>query len=550
MSSRRRTAPARLAALALACALAPAPRPAAAQDCGSVVIPTGIGISAGADITSFNPLLANSLYNTAAAGMMFEGLIWINGRTLQIDWPRSLATSITPSANGEVYDVKLRPWHWSDGVPVTADDVAYTFSLIKALGPSYAGYGAGGMPDIVQSLTVLGPEEFRVTLKRPVNPQWYIYNGLSLLLPLPRHAWSRFTLDQIFQSQSEPGFFQVVDGPLRPQRLDIGQDLVMTPNPRWEGPPLHLSRLVWKFVEGDGAALQQVESGELDMANAPMGLWNAVQHLPGIRLISLPPGLSYDEIELNLRNPRAAFFRDVRVRQAMADAMNQREMIALIDHGHGQEIRAPIPPQPPTYLPPAMQAGQYPVGYDPQKAISLLQQAGFSRGPDGIMRRQGQRLSFTYLSLAGNAGSAQMTVMVQDYLRRVGIEMKVREIEFNQLVALLNNPHGDWEAAGLGETISAYPTGEDLFGTGAFANAGGYSDPEMDRLIAQSTDQPGLQGLYDYATYASAQQPVIFMPVGSATILARARIRGVENFVDPVYNYYPDKLYCPEAAAP
>ncbi|MBB5373839.1 ABC transporter substrate-binding protein [Acidocella aromatica] len=540
----------RLRALALACGLACSAAPAAAQECGTIVIPTGIGISGGADITSFNPLLANSLYNTAAAGMMFQGLIWVSGRTLQIDWSRSLASSITTPDNGQTYDVKLRPWHWSDGVPVTTEDVAYTFSLIKSLGPSYAGYGAGGMPDIVQSFTVISPSEFRVVLKHPVNPQWYIFNGLALLLPLPKHAWSKYTLDEIFQNQSQPGFFQVVDGPLRPERLDIGLDLIMTPNPNWEGPPLHFSRLVWKFVEGDGAALQQVESGDLDLANAPMDLWKAVQNLPGIRLINLPPGLSFHEIQLNLRNTDVAFFRDVRVRQAMADAIDQQEMIALIDHGQGEEIRSPVPPNPPTYLPPAMRAGQYPVEYDPQKALALLQEAGFTRGPDGIMQKNGVRLSFTYLSLSGGAVSAQTTVMLQSYLAKIGIEVKVRQIEFNQLVALLNNPHSDWEAAGLGETVGVYPSGEELFGTGAFANAGGYSDPKMDQLIAESTDKPGLQGLYDYATYASEQQPVIFMPVGSTSILARARVQGVENFVDPAYNYYPDALYCTESAAP
>jgi peptide/nickel transport system substrate-binding protein len=275
-----------------------------------------------------------------------------------------------------------------------------------------------------------------------------------------------------------------------------------------------------------------------------------VQNLPGIRLISLPPGLSFHEIQLNLRNPHVAFFRDVRVRQAMADAINQREMIALIDHGQGEEIRAPIPPQPPTYLPPAMQAGQYPVGYDPQKALALLQEVGFSRGPDGIMQKNGVRLSFTYLSLAGGAASAQTAVMLQSYFAKIGIEMKVRQIEFNQLVALLNNPHGAWEAAGLGETVGVYPSGEELFGTNGFANAGGYSDPKMDQLIAESTDKPGLQGLYDYATYASEQQPVIFMPVASPSILARARVRGVENFVDPAYNYYPDALSCTRSAPP
>jgi peptide/nickel transport system substrate-binding protein len=143
-----------------------------------------------------------------------------------------------------------------------------------------------------------------------------------------------------------------------------------------------------------------------------------------------------------------------------------------------------------------------------------------------------------------------MTVMIQAYFKRVGIEMKVRDIEFNQMLALLNNPQADWQAAGLGQGIGTYPTGEDLYKTGSFGNSGGYSDPVMDRLIDESTDQPGLRGLYDYETYASAQQPVIFLEKEAVTILARKGLRGVRNFVDPAYNYYPDQLYCTEADAP
>jgi peptide/nickel transport system substrate-binding protein len=518
-------------------------------DCGTIVVPTGIGISSGADITSFNPLLANSLYNSTAAALMYEGLIWVNGNTLQIDWSRSLANAISSPDNGTTYNVTLRPWHWSDGVPVTTTDIAYTFQLIKKLGSTYAGYGAGGMPDIIKSLNIISPTQFQVVLTHQVNPNWFILNGLGQLLPLPAHSWGKHSLNQIYQSQSTPAFFNIVDGPLEAARLDVGLDLVMLPNPSYEGPKLHFDRLIFKFLESDGATLQAVEANDIDMANAPIALWNAVQHLPGIRLISLAPSLSYNETELNLHNPDVAFLRDVRVRDAIADAINEPEMVRLIDHGRGIAIYGPVPPQPPTFLSPEMRAGHYPVGYDPAKSRALLAQAGFVPGPDGIMQKDGKKLSFTFLSLSGDEMIEQMTETMQGYLAKVGIQMKVREVEFNQLEALLDNPTANWQAAGLGETVVAYPTGEDLFGTHSFENSGGYSDPTMDRLIAESTDKPGLAGLYAYENYASAQQPVIFMEVGDVSMLVRDRIQGAEKFIDPLYNYYPDQLYCSAPAS-
>ena len=85
-------------------------------NCGTIVIPTGLGVTSSADVTSLNPLLGNSLYNVQAASLMYLGLIWIDGADNQIDWRRSLASAITTQDNGTTYDVTLRPWHWSPGV--------------------------------------------------------------------------------------------------------------------------------------------------------------------------------------------------------------------------------------------------------------------------------------------------------------------------------------------------------------------------------------------------------------------------------------------------
>ena len=443
----------------------------------------------------------------------------------------------------------LRRWHWSDGVPVTTADVAYTFGLIKAFGTNYVGYGAGGMPDIVKVLRIISPTQFQVVLKHPVNVTWFTYNGLGQLLPLPAHSWGKYTLDQIWQNQSSPGFFNVIDGPLFAQRLDIGLDLVMVPNPHFEGPKLHFDRLVFKFLESDGAAVQGVEAGDLDMANVPDALWNAVQHLPGVSIVTLPPDELFNEIVMNMKNPNVPFFRDVRVRDAMADAIDQEGMVKLIDHGFGQVIYGPVPPVAPTFFSSAMRAGHYPVGYNPAKARALLIAAGYAPGPDGILQKDGKKLSFTFLMLTGDALIAQMTEIIQSDLAKIGIQMKVHEIEFNQLVALLNNPKADWQAAGLGETVTGYPTGEELFATNSFQNSGGYSDPTMDRLIDESTDMPGLNGLFAYEDYASAQQPVIFFEREQISVLVRAHLHGMRNFVDGVGQYYPDQLYCTAGAA-
>jgi peptide/nickel transport system substrate-binding protein len=519
------------------------------ENCGTIVIPTGVGVSSSADITSFNPLLVDSLYNQEAAGLLYEQLIWINGAK-QIDWSRSIASAVNTPDQGLTFNVTLRPWFWSDGVPVTASDVAYTFELIKALGTTYPGYGSGGMPMIVKSITVTDPTHLTVTLVHRVNATWFIFNGLSILMPTPRHIWSHYTLDQLWQNQSTPAFFTVDDGPLKIEKLEPGLDAIFTPNPTYAGAKLHFSRLVMRFLDADGAELQGVEGGDLDLANLPLSLYASAQHVPGIVNVPVTPANGWNYMQLNFRDPDVAFLNDSRVRQAMADAIDQPTMINLAFHGHGEADYGPVPQTPPDFLSPAMKSGTFPVGFNPQKARALLASAGYTPGPDGIMQKSGKKLQFTDLMLTGDATIEQMVEITQGDLRAVGIEMNVREIEFNQMLALLDGSPQGWQAATLSMTLSAYPSGEGMFTTGGYFNSGGYSDKTMDKLIDESVNNPGLDGLYAFEDYAAAQQPVLFMASGEEIIMARDRIHGVDKFVDAADQYYPDALYCPTPKAP
>ncbi len=535
-----------LAALALTVSVAMA-SPATAQvpqdNCGTIVIPPGLGIGPGADVTSFNPLLISSLYNQEAVYLLFEQLLWIN-RDHQIDWSRSIASSVTTPDNGKTYDITLRPWHWSDGVPVTSANVLYAYRLIKSFGSNYAFYGQGDMPGIIASITASDAEHVQVVLTHQVNPQWFMLDGLYQLMPLPEHVWGKYTTDQIWQGQSSPAFFSVVDGPLVLKNLTVGVDAEFVPNPHYDGEKMHFDRLVMKFENSEGQELQAVESGDLDMSNIPFDLFAQAEHLPGLRVVTLPPSYSWHELIPNMLNARTKFFADLRVRQAIADAINQKEMIGLAMHGHGVPEYSPVPPTPVAFLSASAKAGDYPVGYDPAKARALLAQAGFVPGPDGILQRNGQRLSFTLQIPAGQPLRIEMAESMQQDLHAVGIDMKVRQVEFNEIMTEMVDEPANWDAILIAEDPAVYPTGEGLFATGAYLNNNGYSDPVMDKIITQSTNEPGMQGLFAFEDYASTQQPVIFLPTEQYSVLVRAGLHGVQDFMNPLGYWAPEKLYC------
>lgn len=517
--------------------------PARAQNCGSIVLPTGIGETSSADITSFNPLFVDTAYNQEAAWLLYPALIWVN-RFARIDWLRSLASSVT-TTDDTVFTVTLRPWHWSDGAAVSSADVAYTFSLIQRYGTDWPGYGQGGLPGIVQAVRVLGPTQVQFVLRHAVNPTWFIYNALGNIQPLPQHVWGKYTLDQMFQLQSTPSFFSVVDGPLKIQSLAIGLDAVFVPNPAYDGPKMHFSRLVFKFLEGDGAAIEGVEAGDTDAAMLPPTLWASVRDYPGLHVEVLRQSDFANVLLLNFRNPQVAFFGDVRVRQAMEAAIDQETMIALLFHGAGNPAYGPVPADLSAFLPPATQ----PAGYDPAGARKLLREAGYQPGADGIMQKNGRRLSFVYLEAAGSDAMGEMDEFLQADLRAVGIEMKIRTMDFNQMLALMSAAPTGWQAAGVGMPALPYPSGEGQFFSGAGQNFGGYSDATMDKLIDASVNKPGLDGLFAYENYVSAQLPVIFFAGAKPVVVVNDRLHGMAQFVDPAGQFAPDQLTC-SAGAP
>lgn len=533
---------ARPAALALAGLLALGPAARAAATCGTVIVPPGLGLGTPpATVDSLNPFLISSAYDAEASGLLYDGLLWI-GRDHTIDWKRSIASAVDVSDDKTTFTVTMKDRRWSDGAPVTAEDVKFTFDLIRKLGKTYTGYGQGGIPGMVRTFAVLGPHRFRIVLDRSVNPTWFELTGLSQLTPYPAQAWGRYTVDEMWRLQSTPSFYRVVDGPYRIGRYVMGRYISFVPNPTYQGHRSAISRFVMVFLNSDGAVFEGLRTGTLDAGNLPFSLWNARKTLRNVREIRLRPNFGFDYMQLNYRNPDVAFFRDVRVRQAIADAIDQKRIIRLLLHDTTSPQYGPVPVNPPTFLSPAAKAGRYPVGYDPAKARALLEAAGWKPGPGGIRVKDGRRLAFTDIISSGNVTGQLGAELIQADLRAVGIAMKIREVTFSQMLVLSYKPK-QWEAMEFGWSLGVYPDDSaQLASDGAF-NQSGYSDARMDALLKDVQTKPGLEPLYAYQDHAAAQQPEIFLPVPGSVVLVRKGLANVKKFLSPTGAWSPQYLH-------
>ncbi len=503
----------RAASFALTLALSPAAQAAGLQTLTTV---TGDGSAPPMNINSLLPVVNNdSLANDQAVTLMYRPLLWV-GTDLRLDWKESMARSIEVSPDRRTFTIRLKPWRWSDERSVTAQDAVEGFRLIEQFGQRYPNYGIGGIPTLVSRFVALGPQRLQVVLKHAVNPLWFELNGLSQIVPVPSFAWKGLSANALFNRQIDTSLVQVVDGPYRLQRFVDGRMARFVANPDYSGTHPPLARLTFLMITSPEAAFWSLKSGQLQVANVPHALDAAGTQVASLGSCVSNGGYAINYIPLNFTNPRVAFLRDRRVRQALQAAINQSQIIHVAYHGRGVPGFGPVPTDPDTYLSPRQKwLTTHPMrAFDPQHARQLLEQAGWHLAADGVRVKHGQRLAFTMLIPSGSQTRTAVAEILKQQWRVIGVDMRIRSVPFNLELAKLH-PHGDWETALMQWIYSPdfYPTGDGMFDTGGGVNYGGYSDPTMDRLIASSTLDAGTSSLFAYEDYAASQLPTLFLPL-------------------------------------
>ena len=509
--------------------------------CGTVVVPAGVGLGDPQPVNSLHPILATgTLYERQTFQLLYRPLIWSNEKH-EVDLAQSLAASVDVQDGGATFAITLRPYRWSDGAPVTADDVLYSWELIRQLGKAYVYYGSGGVPKLIRDVTVTGPHTLVVHLTQTVNPDWFEQVGLGQFFALPRHVWGATSLAQQQNTQSSASFYGVSDGPFELSEFVLGRYAAFVPNPTYGGHKATIKRLVVDFLQGTDP-LAALEAGQVDMATLPFTVWDAARRLPGFRAVSIGPVAGYFTIIPNLRATHAKFLADVRVRQAISMAIDQKRIMQTVFHDSSLPDRGFVPTALTDYLSPQIKDGTSVLADDPSRARALLDAAGWKTGADGVRARDGTRIEFDVLVTADVAERIEMLQLVAADLAAVGIVVHIKEVQFNQMFARMLGPAGGWDAVLIGWSMPGYPDGSQFFATGSTSNYEHYSNPEMDRLLEAAIDKPGLDGLFAVENLVMQEQPMIFLPDGFHQVLVRPGIEGVADFVKPNGTWLPEYL--------
>ena len=426
------------------------------------------------DPKTFNTVMSQEA-NTAL-DLIYEGMITQNGETGELE--PGIAESWEISDDQQRIIFTLRPdLQWSDGEPLTADDVVFSFNEIYFNENIPSGerdilrVGAQGLFPEVRKVS---DNQVEFIAPEPFAPLLRYAGGIALL---PKHALEEAvnTTDEegnpkfvsIWGTETPPS--QIIsNGPYRLSSYQPGERIILERNPYyWRkddagNPQPYINRFVLQIVESADTALVQFRSGGLDILAVPANYFALVKREEEKGDFTIYDGgaaLSTQFITFNLNqasrngNPlvdpvKSAWFNTLEFRQAVAHAIDRPTMINSIYQGIGEPQNSPIYQQSPYYLSPEDGLPVY--DYDLEKARQLLEQVGFQYNSRGQLEdAEGNEVRFTLITNAGNKIREAMGAQIKQDLAKIGITVDFQPIAFNTLVAKLSDTL-DWEAHLLG----------------------------------------------------------------------------------------------------
>jgi peptide/nickel transport system substrate-binding protein len=326
------------------------------------------------------------------------------------------------SRDNKTITLHVRPGlQWSDGAPLDARDLRFTWrAAVDDRNNTKLRIGW----DDVASMEVRDNTTLVVHMRRvnsAIVAEIWGGGGGSSYPPLPEHLLGKLPSLNHAAFNTAP----ISSGPWLLAAWNHGASLEFVPNPRyWRGPP-KLRALSWKIVPNPDTLFEQLQTHEIDVYdNIPETQTPRLKELAGVktekRLIA-----NWRHLELNTRKP---LLNDVRVRRAIAQAIDWDRINATVYHGIN--VRAVSDIMPDSWAAPSIPQFRY----DPAAARKLLDAAGWSIDATGMRHRAGLPLTLT-ISSTNKPGNEQAEVQMQQQLRAVGIDLSIKNYPPSYLFA-------------------------------------------------------------------------------------------------------------------
>lgn len=482
-------------------------------------------------LESLNPLLLNGgEINKYATGLMFLPLMELDA---DLNFEGMLADSITTEDNKNFIVHIDEAAVWSDGTPVTADDVVYTALRLASPvinntammyyvfeGVNDAGFVEKGA-ESVEGIQKVDDKTVRFTTKSEMPLTTFISTYARYLLTIPKHVIEQYSEEEL----STADWFNhpdVVSGPFIVTDYDVDHYISYTANKDyWKGAP-KIDKLNIKIVDGS-QIYAGLQSGEIDitqptMSVIPMEDYESIEALENVNVVYGAPVTNQSVFIQTANVP------DARVRQAMLYAINREQILNELLGGHGEIIDGFL-----SSASPFFDETIKPVPYDPEKAKSLLEDAGW----DGT-----QTLRF-YIN-SGDSTFVNAASIIAAQWAAVGIKAEIQTVDFATLMAVSGSE--DYDVLAVQYTyapVDPYPDMSWLLGgAGSWT---GYGNDEVNEALKKSQltdDAAETKELYSVVNRKVQEDvPMFSAYVISAQAAVNKRVSGAEP---TVYGFFND----------
>ncbi len=480
-------------------------------------------IGALSDIASWNPYLAEDAFDEEILSLIYPSLA-----VEQVDYqqhPPSFAPSLAESWEWSD-DHLVLTFHlrtdamWSDGVPVTADDLLFSRRVQTS---ETLGWLWSDITDAVETVEAVDAHTVRYRFTHRYPYQLMDVNDGPIV---PAHAWAGIP----FENWEETAWRELVlsAGPFIPGLHTPQQEIILERNPRYFVPDRpRVNRLVFRIVPSKTGLFNQLLAGGVDLVNEiPPAEAARVQDDPNLELAEYSDR-SYTHICWNLDKH---IFADPRVRRALGMAIDRETLIDAVYGGFGRPSIGPV-----LSTMWAFNRGLKSLPHDPAGAVKLLAQSGWEdHDGDGILDRDGQPLVFEILAPSESEVRKDVCLLVERDLARIGVRATPRLMEWGAVQTAI--AEGDFDAF-VNRWIE--PTQVDLEGIWHSAppgvptfNFGHYANHEVDRLleeVAAASDFETQKPLLDrIQTLIVADQPYTFLVENTRLVGLNSRIRGAK----------------------
>lgn len=460
------------------------------------------------EIEQINPVL-NEVGHTEIDSLIFRGL---TKPTENNEIVGDLASGWEISSDQLTYTFTLRDdAKWEDGEPVTAEDVKFTLDTI--LDPKANTPNAGDYSEI-NEVIVLKENQVQITLNNPFPP---LLAKLKIGI-VPKHILQNEDINNTDFNKKPVG-----NGPFKLKEWRTDHTIIIERSDTYYGAKPKLDEIVFKPVPDANTRALQLKTGEIDLALMEPNQLASVKDNDNFTVETFATA-DYRAVMYNFRNP---LFKDAKIRQAMNLAIDREAIVEGMLANKGEAAYGPLQKS----WANAPQKDMY--SYQPEKASQLLEEAGWVKGVDGVLVKNGERLEFDLVSPVVDPVRVALANIVAEQWKPLGISVNLKPLDWSAI----SFEEADAFVIGWGSEFDPDDHTYRIFhssqiGDGLY-NLNAYQNSKVDQLLTDArinTDQTQREKLYEEFQQELALDPAFtFLVYLDALYGVNKKVSGISN---------------------